>query len=90
MLDFNVQVQIDFLEWIQRGGVLLHEIKQNDLWKILELTKKYGDVPMDFANATLVLAAEQTGIKKILSIDSDFNIYRLPGKMRIENAFREE
>lgn len=27
------------------------------------------------------------GIKKIISIDSDFDVYRLPGKVRIENVF---
>ena len=89
MLDFSVKVQIDFLEWIMLGGILLYEIKQTDLGKIIELTKKYSDRPMDFADATLVLAAEQSGIKKIIRIDSDFDVYRLPGKVRIENIFRD-
>lgn len=88
ILDFSVKVQINFLEWIMLGGILLYEIKQTDLGKIIELTKKYSDRPMDFADATLVLAAEQSGIKKIISIDSDFDVYRLPGKVRIENIFR--
>jgi len=26
MLDFNVNVQIDFLEWIMKGGVVLYEV----------------------------------------------------------------
>jgi len=89
MLDFSVKVQINFLEWIMLGGILLYEIKQTNLGKIIELTKKYSDRPMDFADATLVLAAEQSGIKKIISIDSDFDVYRLPGKVRIENIFRD-
>jgi predicted nucleic acid-binding protein len=89
MLDFSVKVQINFLEWIMLGGILLYEIKQTDLGKIIELTKKYSDRPMDFADATLVLAAEQSGIKKIIRIDSDFDVYRLPGKVRIENIFRD-
>jgi predicted nucleic acid-binding protein len=42
---------------------------------------------MDFADATLLIVAEKTGIRKIISIDSDFDIYRLPGKIRIENVF---
>ncbi|AEF82176.1 PIN domain protein [Leadbettera azotonutricia ZAS-9] len=40
---------------------------------------------MDFADATLVFAAEKTGIRSIISIDADFDIYRLPGKVRINN-----
>ncbi len=89
MLDFSVKVQIDFLEWIMKEGVILQDINQTDIGRIIELTKKYSDRPMDFADATLVIAAERTGIKKIISIDSDFNIYRLPGKIMIDNIFKE-
>ena len=88
MLDFNVYVQIQFLEWIENDGIKLHEVKQKDIIEIIEMTKKYKDRPMDFADATLVIAAKRTGIKKIISIDSDFDIYRLPGKELIENIFR--
>ncbi|GAB1483264.1 PIN domain-containing protein [Treponema sp.] len=87
MLDFNVNVQIDFLRWIMNEGVLLQGVQQNDICRIIELTEKYSDRPMDFADATLVIAAERTGIKQIISIDSDFDIYRLPGKVTIENVF---
>jgi len=89
MLDFNINVQIQFLEWIEKEGIKLHETKQKDIAEIIEMTKKYKDRPMDFADATLVIAAKRTGIKKIISIDSDFDIYRLPGKELIENVFRE-
>ena len=40
-----------------------------------------------FADATLVIAAEKTGIREIISIDPDFNIYRLPGREMIQNIF---
>jgi predicted nucleic acid-binding protein len=88
MLDFNISVQVDFLEWIMNKGVILHEIQQNDFPRIIELTKKYSDLPMDFADATLVVAAEKTGIKSIISIDADFDVYRLPGKVKIKNVFK--
>jgi predicted nucleic acid-binding protein len=87
MLDFNVNVQIDFLEWVINNGIILCEIQQNDIPRIIELTRKYADRPMDFADATLVIAAEKTGIRKIISIDADFDIYRLPGKVKIKNVF---
>jgi predicted nucleic acid-binding protein len=87
MLDFNVQTQIDFLKWINDKGVVIYEIQQKDIQRIIELSVKYSDIPMDFADATLVIAAEQTGIRKIISIDSDFEIYRLPSKEMIENIF---
>ena len=87
MIDFNVNVQIDFLQWVAQEGVLLHEVSQRDISRIIELTRKYSDRPMDFADATLVIAAEKTGIRKIISIDADFDIYRLPNKVKIENVF---
>lgn len=87
MLDFNVRAQIGFLEWISQEGIIIHDINQKEIIRIIELSKKYHDVPMDFADATLVVAAEQTGIREIISIDSDFEIYRLFKKEKIENVF---
>ena len=87
MLDFNVAVQLSFLEWIMKEGVIIHEIKQSNIKRVIDLTRKYSDRPMDFADATLVIAAEERGIRQIISIDSDFDIYRLYNKMKIENIF---
>jgi predicted nucleic acid-binding protein len=87
MLDFSVNAQVDFLEWVMRRGVSLEPVEQEDIARIVNLTKKYADLPMDFADATLVIAAERTGIQEIISIDSDFDVYRLPGKMMIHNIF---
>ena len=42
---------------------------------------------MDFADATLIVTAEKTGIREIISLDKDFNIYQLPGKEKIYNIF---
>lgn len=89
MLDFNTAVQLNFLDWIMKEGVIIHEIKQSNIKRIIDLTKKYSDRPMDFADATLVIAAEERGIRQIISIDSDFDIYRLYNKMKIENIFAQ-
>jgi uncharacterized protein len=90
MLDFNVRAQIGFLEWIVQEGLVLHEVRQKEIIRVIELCKKYQDRPMDFADATLVVAAEETGIRQIISIDSDFDIYWLFKKEKIENVFRAE
>ena len=89
MLDFNTAVQLSFLEWVMKEGVIIHEIKQSAIKRIIDLTRKYSDRPMDFADATLVIAAEERGIRQIISIDSDFDIYRLYNKMKIENIFAQ-
>jgi predicted nucleic acid-binding protein len=87
MLDFSIKAQMDFFEWVNRRGLILHDIPQGDLLRISALINQYHDLPMDFADATLVLAAERRGIGTIISIDSDFDIYRLPGKRMIKNVF---
>jgi uncharacterized protein len=88
MLDFNTAAQRDFYEWVMYKGVIISDINQNDMLRLLELTDKYSSLPMDFADATLVITAEKTGIRQIISIDRDFDIYRLPGKEQIQNIYK--
>ena len=43
--------------------------------------KKYADLPMDFADASIVCLALETGMQNIVTFDSkDFSICRLPKK----------
>jgi len=88
MLDFSIGAQRDFYEWVMYKGVIISDINQNDMLRLVELTEKYADVPMDFADATLIITAEKTGIREIISLDRDFDIYRLPGKELIRNVYR--
>jgi len=88
MLDFSAAAQRDFYNWVMYKGVIIGDVNQNDMLRLVELTGKYSDIPMDFADATLVITAEKTGIREIISLDSDFDIYRLPGKEQIRNVYR--
>ena len=90
MLNFNVNVQIDFLKWIKLGGVDVVQLDQNNISRIIELSKKYSDVPMDFADATLIVISEIKEIEKIISIDSDFYIYKNIRDKYLENVFLGE
>ena len=90
MLSFNVQTQIDFLKWVQLGGVIINEINGKDIERIIELSQKYSDVPMDLADASLVVLSEKLKIEKIITIDSDYYIYRTIQKEMIENIFHYE
>ena len=87
MLRFSINAQQDFYEWVINHGVVIADINQHDMPRITELTKKYSDLPMDFADATLVVAAEKTGIREIISLDTDFDVYRLPGRENIKNVY---
>jgi uncharacterized protein len=55
----------------------VYEIQDSDYHHLLELMEQYRDRPMDLADATLVLAAEKTGYRQILTLDSDFLFYRI-------------
>lgn len=41
------------------------------------LMEKYQDTPMDFADASLVSAAEILNTNKIFTLDTDFYVYRI-------------
>jgi uncharacterized protein len=88
MLDFNLNVQIDFLKWVELGGITLYEISANDIFHIRTMMEKYSDIPMDLADATLMYIANKEHIKTIVSIDSDFNIYRILKKQNLTNLMR--
>ena len=87
MLDFNVQTQIDFLTWIQLGGLIIEAIETVDIVRIIELSMKYSDLPMDLADASLVVLSEKLSIKEIITIDSDYYVYRAIKKEMIKNIF---
>ena len=40
---------------------------------------------MDLADASLLVVAMATGIRDVLSLDLDFDIYRLPDRKRLRN-----
>jgi uncharacterized protein len=85
MLDFNVQVQIDLFKWIRLGGLIIEEVGFQDIDRIIALSEKYSDVPMDLADASLVVLSEKLKIKEIITIDSDYYIYRTIEKEMIKN-----
>ena len=82
LLDFNRNAQIDFIEWIHRGAVEIQNIENNDFGRIKELTEKYHDLPMDFADSCLVYLAEKMNLNTIATIDRDFSIYRIKGRRK--------
>jgi predicted nucleic acid-binding protein len=53
--------------------------------RVRELMLKYADRPMDLADASMIWAAEQTGVRRILTTDrTDFEIYRTKSGQRLE------
>jgi len=54
----------------------------------LNLLKRYSNVPMDLADASILLAAEEKGIHDILTFDSDYRIYKLKKGKAFHNLLR--
>ena len=88
MLDFNLNVQLDFLRWVELGGLHIYDISQKDLSAIIEMMDKYTNVPMDLADATLMYVAQKEKLADIVSIDSDFDIYRTLKRGFLNNVLR--
>jgi predicted nucleic acid-binding protein len=85
MLDFSVQTQLDFLEWIELGGVTLFDIRSHHLPEIRQIIDKYSDLPPDLADVTLLVVARELNISEIITLDSDFLVYRTSDRKRIVN-----
>ncbi len=88
MLDFHLGVQRDFLTWVHRGAIKIYDIPQEALDEIVGMMQHYTNVPMDLADATLMYVAHKTKIKQIVSIDSDFDIYRTLKQGMLTNLLR--
>jgi DNA-binding NarL/FixJ family response regulator len=64
------------MSMIEVGAIKTQFQFENNVTKIQELMLRYGSVPMSFADACLVRMAEENPEYAILTIDSDFTIYR--------------
>lgn len=84
----HFQAQLDFLEWISLGGVEFFPLERDHLSRVIQLQSQYSNLPMDLADATLVVTAEISNIDKVFSIDRDFSIYHLPVKKHFHNLMK--
>jgi predicted nucleic acid-binding protein len=66
------------------GALILVELDLPLLQRTRALMAKYRDTPMDFADATLVAAAEDRNIQRIFTLDKDFHVYRLHDRKPFE------
>lgn len=72
-----------------RGDVEIIELVGGMIGRTRYLMEKYSDTPMALADASLVAAAERLGVKRIFTLDSDFDVYRFRGRQRFERLPRE-
>ena len=79
---------IDFLLWIERGGLVLDTPGPGSFHDALAISQKYRDVPFDFADASVAELAARRGLTDVLTVDSDFDIYRDARGKALRNALR--
>ena len=72
------------IDFFLAGGATLVPSDSSSLRRCRELVHRYRDLPMDFADATLVALAEELGARKVFTIDTDFELYRLARRSRFE------
>jgi predicted nucleic acid-binding protein len=73
----GVPSQLRFISALESDYIEVSDISIQNLRRIQQMIKKYADLPMDLADASLVILAEELGHGRILSTDQrDFRTYR--------------
>ena len=69
------------VDFFLSGGAVLVPSTATSLQRVRRLLDKYADLPMDFADATLVALAEELHCASVFTTDrTDFSVYRLEGR----------
>jgi len=69
-------------DMVSDDALKLISLEAPDLARMKQLMEKCRDLPMDFADAALVCAAERERLTRIVTFDRHFEIYRLPRRSR--------
>ncbi len=69
------------LEFFFRGAFVLVPASLKSLRRVASLMEKYADIPMDYADATLVVLGEELQTTQVFTLDHrGFETYRLRGR----------
>lgn len=75
-----------FIHALENGACRLLPLELSHLPRIQQLMQQYRDLPMDLADASLVILAEELGHGRILSTDQrDFRTYRWKNHAPFDN-----
>ena len=82
----GIPAEIAFIDSACAGAFEIFQLDPSHLPRVQELMTKYRDLPMDLADASLVVLAEQIGTGRILSTDErDFHAYRWKNRKPFKN-----
>ena len=80
LLNFSLKAQSAAIDFVLSGAITLAPSSIDSLKRTKSLMEKYQDIPMDYADATLVSLAEDLSVRDIVTLDSHFDIYRSSSK----------
>jgi hypothetical protein len=84
-------VAVQFMRNVADGFCVVHACNPAEIGRIAQLMEQYADLPMDLADASLVLLAEHLGDGRILSTDRrDFGTYRFKNHNPFRNLLLPE
>ncbi|MFP3940464.1 MAG: type II toxin-antitoxin system VapC family toxin [Acidobacteriota bacterium] len=78
------------LALLERGTVTVALSLEEEAPRVRELMVRYADQPMALADACLVRMAELHAGSRILTLDSDFTVYRMHGRRVIPTIRPDE
>ena len=81
LLGPSIKAEKACVDFILQGGVTLVPQSHESLSRAIVLMEKYKDTPMDFADATLVVLAEEADIDEVFTLDMrGFQAYKIHGR----------
>ena len=69
LLNFSLRAQCAALDFVLKSVIEIVPSSTESLKKTKSLMKKYADLPMDFADASIVCLALETGMQNIVTFD---------------------
>lgn len=76
--------QDELWSYMEDGLVVLHLPEAREWERLRVLMRKYRDIPMDLADASLVAVAELLGMRRIFTLDRHFHAYRIRDRQAFE------
>jgi len=87
----GVRQTLDFIDAVAQGACVVAGLPDETLRRMAYLMRRYSNLPMDLADASLVLLAEQLGEGRILSTDKrDFSGHRWKNTYPFSNLLLQD
>lgn len=85
----GVLAQSKFMDSLANRAFETFNLQPYHAQRITQLMQQYANLPMDLADASLVILAEELGHGRILSVDyRDFNTYRWKNTQPFQNLLQ--